>query len=109
MKKSAKIISAASAAVVAAAIAPYRFNVDKETGEFEMGGLLWNLKKVPNEEGGADISFQLLPFLKKADEEEEGIEIDITIEPTEETEREEAEAEPEAEQPQCCGCEEPCE
>ena len=52
MKKSVKIISAASAAALAAAIAPFRFKADKETGEFEMGGLLWNMKKVPNEEGG---------------------------------------------------------
>ena len=54
MKKIVKIIGAASAAALAAALVPYRFKSDKESGEFELGGLLWNLKKTPGEEEDED-------------------------------------------------------
>ena len=47
MKKLVKIIGAASAVALAAGLVPTHFKTDKETGEFEIGGLLWNLKKAP--------------------------------------------------------------
>ena len=70
MKKIVKIIGAASAAALAAALVPYRFKSDKESGEFELGGLLWNLKKTPGEEEDT-YTMELLPFLNQEVEEKE--------------------------------------
>ena len=50
MKKIVKIIGAAGAVALAAGLVPYHFKSDKESGEFELGGLLWNLKKTTGEE-----------------------------------------------------------
>ena len=70
MKKIVKIIGAASAAALAAALVPYRFKSDKESGEFELGGLLWNLKKTAGEEEDT-YTMELLPFLNQEVEEKE--------------------------------------
>lgn len=46
MKTFAKILCAA----LAVSAVPYRFKSDKETGNFEVGSLLWSLKKTCGEE-----------------------------------------------------------
>lgn len=70
MKKIVKIIGAASAVAAAAALVPYHFKSDKESGEFELGGLLWNLKKEAGEEEDT-YTMELLPFIDKEVEAEE--------------------------------------
>lgn len=66
MKKIVKIIGAAGAVALAAGLVPYHFKSDKETGEFELGGLLWNLKKSAGEEEDT-YTMELLPFVDKED------------------------------------------
>lgn len=70
MKKVVKIIGAAGAVALAASLVPYRFKADKESGEFELGGLLWNLKKTAGEEEDT-YTMELLPFVDKEKETEE--------------------------------------
>ncbi len=71
MGKLSKILSGIGAAALVASVVPYYFKQDKEAGTFEMGGLLWNLKKTPGEEK-ANYTLEVLPMLKgkEADEEE---------------------------------------
>ncbi len=68
MKKIVKIIGAAGAVALAASLIPYHFKSDKETGELELGGLLWNLKKTVGEEEDT-YTMELLPFIGKETEE----------------------------------------
>ena len=77
MKKLVKIIGAASAVALAAGLVPTHFKTDKETGEFEIGGLLWNLKKAPGEEEDT-YTMKLLPFIDTEDE--EITEVDVEVE-----------------------------
>ena len=79
MKKIVKIIGAAGAVAAAAALIPYHFKNDKESGEFELGGLLWKLRKETGEEEDT-YTMELLPFIdKKPEEEQDGIEVEVTI------------------------------
>lgn len=89
MKKIVKIIGAASAVALAAGLVPYHFKSDKESGEFELGGLLWNLKKTSGEEEDT-YTMELLPFMDKENE-QEAVEADIEVD----TEAEAAEEDPE--------------
>ena len=79
MKKIVKIIGAAGAVAAAAALIPYHFKNDKDSGEFELGGLLWKLRKESGEEEDT-YTMELLPFIdKKPEEEQDGIEVEVTI------------------------------
>lgn len=70
MKTIVKIIGAAGAVAAAAALVPYHFKNDKDSGEFELGGLLWKLRKEAGEEEDT-YTMELLPFMKKEAEAEE--------------------------------------
>lgn len=71
MKKNlfGKLLGAAGITALVASIVPFRFKSDKETGEFEVGGLLWNLKKTPGAEEDT-FTMELLPFVDKETEED---------------------------------------
>lgn len=96
MKKMVKIIGAAGAVALAAALVPYHFKSDKESGEFELGGLLWNLKKTSGEEEDT-YTMELLPFMDK-ELENEPVEADVEVETPEEAPQEEEPEEPFAEE-----------
>ena len=49
---------------LAAALVPYRFRIVQESGEFELRGLLWELKKESCGEQHS-YTFHLLPFLNR--------------------------------------------
>ena len=92
MKKIVKIIGAAGAVALAAGLVPYHFKSDKESGEFELGGLLWNLKKTTGEEEDT-YTMELLPFMDKEEEApQETAEAEVEVE-TESAEPEEPFAE----------------
>lgn len=92
MKKIVKIIGAAGAVALAAGLVPYHFTSDKESGEFELGGLLWNLKKTTGEEEDT-YTMELLPFMDKEEEAQQEIaEAEVEVE-TESAEPEEPFAE----------------
>lgn len=92
MKKIVKIIGAAGAVALAAGLVPYHFKSDKESGEFELGGLLWNLKKTTGEEEDT-YTMELLPFMDKEEEaQQETAEAEVEVE-TESAEPEEPFAE----------------
>ena len=76
MKKIAKIIGTAGAVALAAGLVPTHFKSDKESGEFEIGGLLGNLKKAPGEEEDT-YTMQLLPFIDKEDEVVTEVEVEV--------------------------------
>ena len=61
---------------LAAGLVPTHFKSDKESGEFEIGGLLWNLKKAPGEEEDT-YTMQLLPFIDKEDEVVTEVEVEV--------------------------------
>lgn len=80
MKKIVKIIGAAGAVALAAGLVPYHFKSDKESGEFELGGLLWNLKKTTGEEEDT-YTMELLPFMDKEEEDQqETAEAEVEVE-----------------------------
>ena len=80
MKKIVKIIGAAGAMALAAGLVPYHFKSDKESGEFELGGLLWNLKKTTGEEEDT-YTMELLPFMDKEEEaQQETAEAEVEVE-----------------------------
>lgn len=80
MKKIVKIIGAAGAVALAAGLVPYHFKSDKESGEFELGGLLWNLKKTTGEEEDT-YTMELLPFMDKEEEaQQETAEAEVEVE-----------------------------
>lgn len=80
MKKIVKIIGAAGAVALAAGLVPYHFKSDKESGEFELGGLLWNLKKTTDEEEDT-YTMELLPFMDKEEEaQQETAEAEVEVE-----------------------------
>ena len=58
-----KLIKFLGKTALAAGLIPYRFNKDEETGSYEIGGLLWSLKKTAGEENDS-YALELLPFLK---------------------------------------------
>lgn len=58
MKKLARLIG--FAALVG--LTPYRFAIDRETRSYEIGGLLWSLKKECGEESDT-FTLELLPFI----------------------------------------------
>ena len=58
MKTLGKLIAAA----LAVGLTPFRFKSDRETGAYEVGGLLWSLKKTPGEEAD-NYTLELLPFI----------------------------------------------
>jgi len=72
MSKLGKIIGGVALGALAASLIPYRFRKDKETGEFELGALLWGLKKTPGEEQDT-YSIELLPFIGGSEDPEEEI------------------------------------
>ncbi len=76
MKKIIKIIGTAAGVALAAGLVPTHIKTDKETGEFEIGGLLWNLKKAPGEEEDT-YTMQLLPFIDKEDEDVTEVEVEV--------------------------------
>lgn len=79
MKKIVKIIGAAGAVALAAGLVPYHFTSDKESGEFELGGLLWNLKKTTGKEEDT-YTMELLPFMDKEEEaKQESAEVEIEV------------------------------
>ncbi len=62
MKKLKKLLGVAALV----GLTPYRFRSDRETGSFEVGGLLWSLKKTAGEETD-NYTVELLPFMKDGD------------------------------------------
>ncbi len=50
MKKLGRIIGKLTLGALAASVVPYRFQMDKDTGSFEVGSLLWAVKKTPGRE-----------------------------------------------------------
>ena len=58
MKKLTKLLCLS----VAAGMVPFYCKQDKEAGTFEVGGLLWSLKKTPGEERD-NYTIELLPLL----------------------------------------------
>lgn len=70
MKKFLKVLGAA---VLVAGFAPYRFEVDEETGTQKLEALLWSVSKTPAKEDGGkpELSFSLgliSPFKKEEEE-----------------------------------------
>ena len=81
MSKLARAIGTLTLGAFAASLLPYRFKRDKETGGYEIGALLWALKKTPGEEQDT-YSLELLPLLggnEKSDEAEEEDLFDIPV------------------------------
>lgn len=76
MSKLGKIIGGVAIGALAAGLIPYRFRKDKETGEFELGALLWGLKKTPGEEQDT-YSVEFLPFIGGSEEPDEDFEEEI--------------------------------
>lgn len=99
MKKIVKIIGAAGAVAAAAALVPYHFNNDKENGTFELGGLLWKLRKEAGEEEDT-YTMELLPFMKKDENAEPAVKVEIGKEGEDAPAEENAEEEPFAEKAQ---------
>lgn len=81
-----KLFGKALGAAALAALVPYRFQSDKQTGSFELGALLWSLKKKPGEEKDV-YTIEFLPFMGKKEAEDtaecaaEGAEVDAADEP----------------------------
>lgn len=67
MSKLGKIVGGVALGALAAGLIPYRFRKDKETGEFELGALLWGLKKTPGEEQDT-YTVELLPCIRRREE-----------------------------------------
>ena len=62
MEKRNKIPGWVWLGALAAGLIPYRAKRDKETGAFDLGSLLWSVKKTPGEESDT-YAFELLPLL----------------------------------------------
>lgn len=69
MKGMGKLLGAVGAAALAVVLTPFRFKSDKETGSYEVGALLWSLKKTAGEEKDT-YTIELLPTLNKGVKEE---------------------------------------
>ena len=67
MSKLGKIVGGVALGALAAGLIPYRFRKDKETGEFELGALLWGLKKTPGDEQDT-YTVELLPCIRRCEE-----------------------------------------
>ena len=70
MKNLSKALGILGGAALLAGLVPTHFKKDEESGGFELGGLLWSLKKTPGEETD-DYALELLPFLGDGEEPEE--------------------------------------
>ena len=68
MKKFLKILGAAA---LVAGFAPYRFEVDEETGTQKVQALLWSATRSPGNDGKLAFDFGPQPPFKKEAEEEE--------------------------------------
>lgn len=67
MKKLFKILGGLGAAALAAAVIPYRYASDAESGSYEVGGLLWSLKKSAGPEKD-NYTVELFPGLGKREQ-----------------------------------------
>lgn len=70
MKSLTKIIGTVTLGALTVSLLPHRFKKDKETGAFELGAVLWSLKKTPGEERDT-YTVELLPFLNKGEDADE--------------------------------------
>ena len=57
-----------------AGLVPYKFKKDEETGAFEVGGLLWSVKKTPGEEKD-NYTINIIPIVGNKEEPAEGTEV----------------------------------
>ena len=98
MNKLGKIIGKLTLGALAASVLPYRFQMDRDTGAFEVGSLLWAVKKTPGTERDT-YTVELLPLFGGKDEpaEEAPVEVPAAEEAPAEPAAEEAPAEPAAE------------
>lgn len=80
MKNLTKIIGTLTLGAFAASLIPYRFKQDKETGAFELGAVLWALKKTPGEEQDT-YTVELLPLLNKEEKSDEAFDEDLFEDP----------------------------
>lgn len=62
MEKQEKIIGRVCLGALAAGLIPYRIEQDKETGAFDVGSLIWSVKKTVGEESDT-YALELLPLL----------------------------------------------
>lgn len=76
MKNLAKLIGTVTLGAFAVSMIPYRFKKDKETGAYEVGALLWSLKKTPGEEQDT-YTVEFLPLLGGKDKPDEADEEDL--------------------------------
>ena len=67
MKKLGKFIGKLTLGALAASVVPYRFRMDKDTGSFEVGSLLWAVKKTPGTEQDK-YTIELLPLIGAKEE-----------------------------------------
>ena len=67
MKKLGKFIGKLTLGALAASVVPYRFQMDKATGSFEVGSLLWAVKKTPGRERDK-YTIELLPLFGSKEE-----------------------------------------
>lgn len=67
MKKLAKILGGVCLGALTAGLIPFRFKRDRESGSFEVGSLLWAVKKTPGEEKDT-YTVELLPGIGGKDE-----------------------------------------
>ena len=67
MKKLGKLIGRVCLGAAAASVLPYRFQMDKDTGSFEVGSLLWAVKKTPGRERDK-YTIELLPLFGSKEE-----------------------------------------
>lgn len=76
MKNLGKIIGAVTLGALAASVIPYRFKRDEDTGAYELGALLWSLKKAPGKEEDT-YTLQFLPLLGKKEKADEAPEEEL--------------------------------
>ena len=69
MKKLGMILGGVCTGALAASLIPFRVKLDREKGAFEIGSLLWSLKKTPGEERDT-YTFELLPLFGSAERKE---------------------------------------
>ena len=100
MKKLFKILGGLGAAALAAGLIPYRFLSDEDSGSYEVGGLLWSLKKSAGQERD-NYTVEFFPGLGKHEQpdEEPAAEEPAAEEPKDEPAAEEPKEEAPAEEP----------
>ena len=67
MNKLGKLICRVCLGAAAASVVPCRFKMDRETGAFEVGSLLWAVKKTPGRERDK-YTIELLPLFGAKEE-----------------------------------------